>query len=447
MQQAPEVFSERLIPVALIVGAVVLGLTPAAMVVNYVFAPAALTLGLFLFYRRSTAYVSFTMWIWMLTPLVRRIVDFSTGFHPVSPVMTAPLLVTSISLLSLFSSPRGGRGAIPLAYIAYVAVVIVGLIVGAPSAGLPAAFFDLLNWTLPAAFAVHLMRVSVSTEQTTIAMFKSLAFGSLVTGLYGILQFFLLPGWDAAWMLASGLESIGAPFAREVRVFSTLNSPGPFAEFVSAGVIVLFTWRFRLRWFAITVGAISLLLSLVRASWGGCAIGLLLTIALSPVRAKRQNVLVATFTTGAVAIILAFTPIGETVLQRADTLSNAGSDASFLQRQALYSRFSDEVLGSVLGQGLGHTGIAGRNGENTDEATSVIDSGLIEMLFSFGVLGLVMMVSVLSVAIRSFPNGRSLEATTSYAIAMSSLSSIAFGNVLIGSQGMLVLPFFALAAI
>ena len=69
----------------------------------------------------------------------------------------------------------------------------------------------------------------------------------------------------------------GTPEPLGIRVFSTMNSPGPFANVLLAGLLILltnenFSARPRLR----AVGYLSfLLLSLVRSAWIGWFLGLL----------------------------------------------------------------------------------------------------------------------------------------------------------------------------
>ncbi|MGQ7365911.1 hypothetical protein ACTGWM_10080, partial [Streptococcus suis] len=87
-------------------------------------------------------------------------------------------------------------------------------------------------------------------------------------------------------MRGSALESIGAPIPRMVRVFSTLNSPGPYAQFVSASALIAIATRSRIRWGSIVFSLIGLLLSLVRAAWGSWAIALVMLFFWSNVRQK-----------------------------------------------------------------------------------------------------------------------------------------------------------------
>src|ERR1700678_2705345 len=57
--------------------------------------PASVCLcGYWLYKRNECYYLSFALWIVMLTPLLRRLVDYKTSYQLQSLVLLAPLLVT-----------------------------------------------------------------------------------------------------------------------------------------------------------------------------------------------------------------------------------------------------------------------------------------------------------------------------------------------------------------
>src|SRR5579871_1409389 len=57
-----------------------------------------------------------------------------------------------------------------------------------------------------------------------------LIFGG-IAGAYGVFQYVFAPPWDTAWMQNVAAESFGQPLPFEIRPFSVLNAPGPFANF------------------------------------------------------------------------------------------------------------------------------------------------------------------------------------------------------------------------
>jgi hypothetical protein len=436
---------DRLITTEWILGiALLAALTPAAAIINVAFAPICAAAALFMLLRQPTNYIKFTLWVWMLTPLVRRVVDYKTTWHESSFVMTAPLLVTAISGVAFFyrGSGKDRNGDVP--YFVFIGVVLIGFFIGAVNAGIVAGLFDLLNWTLPAIFAIYVARAPLPAKHIAKTIFTALTWGALIIGAYGAYQYFFLPSWDAAWMITSKLGSIGVPVPREVRVFGPLNSPGPYALYMSAGILALMNSGSRVKWFAAAPAAIGLILSLVRSAWGGCIVGVLLIIAWSPVRKKVRYLMMMGAATIFVAPVVAFSPIGETLANRFESINSLGEDNSFLARQQLYSDYTSNMLSKVGGVGLAHSGIAGQISDDSSSAVS-IDSGLLEIFFVFGIAGVFMLAAIAAIVVRSVPDIRSPEAIVAWSIAASGLSCLLFGNSLVGSQGMLVLPFFALA--
>ena len=63
------------------------------------------------------------------------------------------------------------------------------------------------------------------------------------------------------------MDSIGKPAPFEVRIFGTLNSPGPYADMLAASLLVALGASGRLPWLAGMPAVVALLLSLVRAAW------------------------------------------------------------------------------------------------------------------------------------------------------------------------------------
>ena len=63
----------------------------------------------------------------------------------------------------------------------------------------------------------------------------------LITGAYGVIQYLVLPEWDQVWLqktieISENARAFGAPEPLKVRVWSTMNSPGVFAQVMMAGL-------------------------------------------------------------------------------------------------------------------------------------------------------------------------------------------------------------------
>src|SRR4030081_1469123 len=81
--------------------------------------------------------------------------------------------------------------------------------------------------------------MSVSYARVTKVLFGL----TTILSVYGIIQYVFLPPWDAFWLQnvsAQGSLSFGKPFPFQVRVFSMLNSPGPFGSFMACILHMVF---------------------------------------------------------------------------------------------------------------------------------------------------------------------------------------------------------------
>lgn len=438
-----------IVPAGLFMVLLLLGLSPFGRVLNYIFTPAVAAMGLALLYMRPVSYLGFTMWVWMLTPLYRRLADLHGGYSDASLVMLAPIVVTACCSLSLASNFRHGSPKALWPYVGLMAVLIYGFFSGALQNGLPAATLALLNWAVPILFALHILTAPEGADEKARQIMLAMVWGGLVIGVYGLIQYLVMPAWDAEWMRGSGLESIGAPIPRMVRVFSTLNSPGPYAQFVSASALIAIATRSRMRWGSIVFSLIGLLLSLVRAAWGSWAIAFVMLFFWSNV---RQKVAFAATALTAILVItpaIAFSPLGETISTRFATLSNTSSDTSYLERVDLYRRFSSTALSSIAGVGLGRTGVisARLSGQNPDaiDATNNIDSGVLEIFYTFGLFGAVFLVMFGAIYVASWPDRSNPYGVAAMVVAVSCGPLIFFGNPLTGASGILLYPFVALA--
>ena len=73
----------------------------AGSVVRPLFTPVAIVLAVALFTISRTQYVTFVIWLFFLTPFVRRVVDYQLGYQETSLVVLAPILAASVSLYLL----------------------------------------------------------------------------------------------------------------------------------------------------------------------------------------------------------------------------------------------------------------------------------------------------------------------------------------------------------
>jgi hypothetical protein len=363
-------------------GLVIIVSTPLAIYLNYLFPVVSLAFGAWFYLTNPGWYFGFTWWIWFLTPFVRRYVDYEVGFYnPGSYIMLAPILVTGLSIFTLIRYAERVQQKLYQPMALALAGVAYGYAVGIFKNGAFAATLGLLEWLCPLLFAFHVLANHehyVLYRRITRSVFK---WGVLVMGIYGIVQYFSPLPWDQFWMIKSEMTTIGRPEPFSVRVFSTLNSPGPFAGIMMVGLIVLLEARGLLARLSVIPGYASFLLSLVRGAWGGFAVALIYAVA--RLRSRLRLRLLAVLAVGILLSLplLMQNDIANQIAPRIESLSALDEDNSLRARSSLYSIASLNALTEPIGRGMGSFG---RAAEYTEDGIASFDSGVLAIPFTLG---------------------------------------------------------------
>ncbi|MEB3339123.1 MAG: O-antigen ligase domain-containing protein [Leptolyngbyaceae bacterium] len=418
-------------------------LVHAGGVLRLGFPLGALMVGILLYWRYPILYLGFTWWIYFLTPWIRRLIDQQGGWVDPSTVMLTPYLVTGIAIATLIKYlPIAYRqGGLPfiLGLVGVLHGVLIGLVLNPFTAVVPAA----LNWVSPLLFGFHLLMHWQDYPRYRRVLRRVFLWGVFVMGAYGVWQFMTAPPWDQYWMLNAPINSIGSPAPFEIRVFSTMNAPGPFATTMMAGLLLLFDSQGAVRLPAAGFGYLSFLLSLVRSAWLGWVVGLL--AAITSLKAHLQMRLLITLLVMALGVLPLVTmpPFSETIQSRLQTFTNPQQDQSYSDRTAGYRESLNAAFSQFLGQGFGNTEI-----EN-NYSIGVRDSALLDMFFSLGWFGSIPYFGGL--CLLSFALLQCVEAkvdgfiNAARAIAFGVLAQFGFGSVMLGVTGMLLWGFAAMA--
>lgn len=349
------------------------------------FAPTAALVGLYLYRYHPTLYVSFNWWVWILTCFARRLIEIKSGFMSTSPILLAPFLVTLPTVFTLLLHTRllMRRHLIPFALI--LASLIYAYIVGIVSTGMAAASYGLLVWITPLLLGFHFAMQWEIYPAIRAVMRRTIISTVLVMGVYGIYQFFRPPSWDVFWVYSSKLSVVGLPLPMQMRIFSTMNSPAPFAVVLMASVIVLLSQQGKIGWLSLSIGATALMFTSVRTAWLSVVIGFLIYAWYVPWRSISRIIVPLVSLAALVGFVVTFTPAGDVLAKRFDTFSSLADDHSLHERMDFYSEISNRVLNEPLGEGMGGTGPAALMSQGT--AIRNFDTGVLDIVFSLGWFG------------------------------------------------------------
>lgn len=436
------------------VGLFVVLLVVKASLLEAAYPALTLAAGVLLYRHYPALYVGYTWWIVFLTPEVRRMVDYQSGWSELSPIMLAPMLVAGLPVFGLVRPTGffwGDRKLLPF-WLALGGVAL-GYAVGLWRSGVFAATYGVLVWAVPIVFGMYVVQVGWARFARLRRILEhTFLWGVLIMGVYGIVQYFFVPPWDGFWMIQSGMGSIGTPEPQQLRVFSTLNSPGPFASVLMAGLLVLFAVKSWLRVPAAAAGYTAFLLTLVRAAWLGWIIGALLLVAKARQR-QRRRLVIGLLVTGGVIIALAyFSPLQDTIGDRINSLGRLGQDDSMQARLAFMNEMKGTVFADPVGKGIGSAG--GSAKLSTGEA-KVFDSGLLRVPFALGWGGaLLYAVGVGWLLLRGWQaswQASSQSAMTftvaAYGIAVALAAQMLSGHTLAGESGLAFWTFVAAAVV
>jgi hypothetical protein len=332
--------------------------------------------------RSPTAFLAFVVSLWFYTPFVRRVIDLHHGFTPANLALAAPVLASTAALYTVLRYLRELRGVLFAPAILVIAAITYGFLVGALRNGLVPATYAYLSWLSPAMVGLHVALHWRRYPDMRDSFLRTLAWGIAPAALYGVYQFVALPPWDAAWMVATDLQSIGLPQPFSVRVFGSMTMPGTFAVVMEVGLLLLLSAHVRGRLPALVLGFIGLLISRIRTAWLGFAFGLVLQLVTQPVRRLPRN-WITLVVIGTLSLpVITLPRFREGIASRISSLTVGRDDSSVRQRVMVARAGYQLVLDYAEGAGLGATGsaVTARGGAGIRN----FENGLLEVFYLFG---------------------------------------------------------------
>lgn len=347
----------------------------------------SLAVGIILYFRAPALYIGFAFWMTFLASLIRRLIDYQSGYLTPGPWSFAATLVTLISCYTIVRElPKTRNYKQNLPFIICFGAVFYGFCLGIIQQPLDTAIVNFLDWFCPISFGFYLYVNWKDYPQYRSAIEKSFLWGVIIMGLYGVIQFCTAPPWEQFWFEQEEVLSFGVAEPFGIRVMSSMNSPQAFATAMMAGLIMLIGNRANVWFFpANALGYLTLLLSRARAAWVGWAIGLFVSI--SSAKSSRQIKIIVSITLILLVVLplINIEPFSDIITSRLESLSDAQSDSSLNARLSAYQDLFNSAVTEVVGKGLGYKIDLAGFGEN--------DGSILPTLFAFGWLGTIPLIS------------------------------------------------------
>ncbi len=409
------------------------------------FPALSVVVGFYLYWKHPVHYITFTMWVWFTSPFIRRVVDYQGGWVDPSPVLLAPVLVSFIAGLGFlrWALPSLRYGGAP--FVPAFAGTLYGL-----GVGLIRSSFDyklaqpMLTWLTPIFLGFHLFHNWRDYPRYRTALQWTFMLGALVMGAYGVAQFLLAPQWDRFWMINVEYLSFGKPEPLGIRVYSTLNAPGPFAVVMMACLLVLFSAKSWLRFPAAIAGYLSFLLSMTRSAWTGWVLGMIALLAGMELKARLRLLVAAVVLVAVIVPLAMMPPFSQVVGPRLQSMAQPKNDTSLTERVKGYGKYLSEGFLDPLGKGIGVMDRVYAVAAD-DETIGPHDSAILELLLSLGVPGALFygigLIALLLSLWRRAEIRQDVFANAARAIALGMFAQLVFGSVMIGVMGVMLWGF------
>jgi putative inorganic carbon (hco3(-)) transporter len=338
--------------------------------------------------------IAFVVMLWAIMPGVRRLIDWRIGFNYIAIASIVPLLaLIPFAVLVLYRDLGKFRRSIAVCAWLWAGGFGYAFFVGLVTGNGLAAVYSVLNFILPMFFGLWVATLDVAPEALSERVAAIALWIATPLALYAVFQYVALPAWDAEWMRNTQIISIGTPAPFQFRPFSTLNAPGPFADFLVA-VLLLNLPRLKrlsglqLAQIMLLVGV--LVLTMVRTAWIATALGVFVYLLMSPNRAKNLAIFslvgaVCTLLVLNAGVLLGNDQAGSDLSRRFETLSNLQTDSSYNVRQGYFGDQLQTALSQPTGGGLGLLGTAAKLGANQQVVD--FDNGYVARLTEMGYFG------------------------------------------------------------
>jgi putative inorganic carbon (hco3(-)) transporter len=394
-----------------------------------------LALGLiFLRARRSWLGAALVLCVWLLAPLVRRLLGLALGPSDLDILSVTPFLLTGLA--AVLELPR--LRPRPLA------VLVVGLAGVALAVGIPAGLSDPPRLAFAmlayyAALSAAVLGYADSASASRPGLTYTLIILAVPLALYAMVQYWFpaLVPWDQAWIAATDMGSLRAMEPGHYRAFGTLNSQVPLAVVLAVAVLVLIgsVRSSIVAVIAASLTGIALALTYVRSAW----VALALAAAVLVVASRSREVLLRV---GAVVLIAAAlvgvgwgNPTVDAIVGRAVTLSAVTEDVSAGERAGQVRETVPRAVSTFFGHGLGQRGPALALGGA--RAAGTADNGYLGLLYQTGPLGFLAMGLAIGVTallallavLRRVPGADVRLAILGFMVAINAFTDVLYGVV------------------
>ncbi len=153
-------------------------LTHHSALLTYAFPAMAVVLGAWLLFTDPARYLAFALWLWMLTPFVRRVVDAQNGWNQQNAILLAPLLVCALCALDAFYHAPRLKRVVAFPFVLGVACILGGVLVGLFLTPPTLVIYAAISWIAPLLLGLHVAIHPEHRERYHRAIARTLVVGN-----------------------------------------------------------------------------------------------------------------------------------------------------------------------------------------------------------------------------------------------------------------------------
>ncbi|MFD2328440.1 O-antigen ligase family protein [Cohnella sp. GCM10020058] len=351
---------------------------------------AVLLPGFILASSDSPRLIPYIVFVWVISPELRRLYDWMNGHYSTLSILTlTPLLTTGLLIFTIFRDKVVLAKPSALIFKAYLVPYIYAAGVGILLNKM-AGIYGVGNYVLPLAILLYLL-VKPPSEERKTRWIRSFVAMAVLLSVYAWIQYLLLPTWDRFWMEGARMASLGIPEPLSFRPFSTLNSTATLAIFlVSALVpaIISKSYRKPFGWLGIVLIISALSVTLVRASWVTLIVCLVAYVLLANGASRMRMLAAIVFLSCAAYFVFPYLPGGSSMADRVSSFGSLGEDTSANARIGIVLHTLPELAVHPFGAGFGGIGRSAMlDGGSAFSGLGSVDNGYLGIFATFGLLG------------------------------------------------------------
>ncbi len=393
-------------------------------------------LGACVYYIRRSPwlYLTMTLWLWSVTPLARRLIDFHAGFDPVNFILGTPEFVSLLTLGAILNSRELMRQRETIIGLFIAIPIFYGLGVSFVQGQIVSGFVGSADWIGPPLYYFYVIAYWRRIREFEPFLTKFLGINIAVVSIYCIYQFVTAPPWDTAWLINSGLTGVGLPEPFLIRIFSTMNSAGVLAAWLGIALLLFLHFKNRLTPLLVPVCAMLLILTFSRSVAGAVVISYVVAGLLGRGGIFKMLLVGAVGVAVSLTVISALLPqVNDLIVARVQSVGDLGQDSSADVRESIYANTPKLIAATPFGLGIGAIGRGAVSKQDNDDLV-VVDSGPLGVYLPLGwvagtvyFLGTILMIVQAWSAARATRSGAAISLT---AAAISQVLLLPFFNVL-----------------